>query len=490
MINKPYSLLPSDFTDGRGVVDIESESTFSFYASGTSPIYMMAFEFCDISGTPTSSVFFEPPSPIYYTDISGNPIQIEWNAVVKQYVGDNSSQQWRVLLWDEPLQTYHTAVASYDGSTTTAGTFTPDYAVASDWTFVQLKSTPSASLQSSGGQQVTVKSNTWLLQYEPSYAYDSRQLTSVATPTRSVRWAVYDVGDPSDPIADTGELYGCVAPQYTVDGLRSGHKYYATVTVVDQDGVETSARSADVSVSYAQGPGGIMLLSYLRDFQLGSGVYGSGQEIALDISHFSGSPGVSSSGKDGYEIENVGGDVGYVLENKTGNTITYDGIDGSDYNTKTLRLRFTPKAYIGGDDIAILYLNEEESIRIRYVMRSDGGLTPSESLTPSASLIPSVRSYSIVPLLETADGYGGWAVREELIDGVQSVDIGTIGDGFVYYEHIIDDSEIADVDYEQYVNKPSINGVELAGDVSLSELGLDDVTPLSTDEIDDALGWG
>lgn len=40
-------------------------------------------------------------------------------------------------------------------------------------------------------------------------------------------------------------------------------------------------------------------------------------------------------------------------------------------------------------------------------------------------------------------------------------------------------------DYDGLTNKPRINGVELSGDLSLKDLGIQELQPLTTTELDD-----
>jgi len=40
-------------------------------------------------------------------------------------------------------------------------------------------------------------------------------------------------------------------------------------------------------------------------------------------------------------------------------------------------------------------------------------------------------------------------------------------------------------DYDGLTNKPRINGVELSGDLSLEDLGIQELQPLTTTELDD-----
>lgn len=433
MINKPYSLLPSDLEDGSGVVDISKATTFSFQATGTSPIYMIAIEMCDISGTPTTSLFFPQTSPIYYTNIDGSDktVSIEvTSAQLLSVVGNSYEQQWRVIVWGSSQTDYQTSIAKYSNGTVTTGEFTPNYTVASDWAFVQLKTTPSVSVATS--TSVSVKENTWTATYTPSYTYVNKTATTDATSMRSVQWQIFDTSS-AEAIYDTGEIFGCVEPSYYVDGLRNRHSYYAVVTVVDQDGVSVQGTSDLVVVSYEEPMSGIMTLMYTSEVEGYWAKYGIGNEIVMNIENFSGQEGISSGGSSGYDIENLGDPIGYVLENKTGNTITYRDIDTKDATQITVRFLFTPVPYKPNEDIVIVYIDDEETDRVRYALSNEGGLVPSNSLTPSATLTPEVRDYYIT------------AYRESLINGewvVQDIDTTYIDvdnmevDEFYYYENV------------------------------------------------------
>ncbi len=433
MINKPYSLLPSDLEDGSGVVDIAKQTTFSFQATGTSPIYMIALEMCDISGTPTTSLFFSQTSPIYYTNIDGSDKTVKVDVTAEQLnliAGNSYEQQWRVIVWDSTKTEYTTSIAQYADGTVTTGEFEPNYAVASDWAFVQLKTTPSVSVTTSG--EISVKYNTWTATYTPSYTYENKTPTTDATSMRSVRWQVFDTSS-SESIYDTGEIFGCVEPSYSVDGLRNRHTYYAVITIVDQDGVSVQSVSDPVSVVYDEPTSGIMTLLYTNEIDGYMAKYGTGQEIVLNVENFSGQEGRSSNGPSGYDIENIGEPIGYVLENKTGNTITYTDIDDKDADIFTVRFLFTPVPYKPREDIVVVYLDDEETDRVRYAISNEGGLTPSESLTPSETLKPEVRYYFIA------------AYRERLVDGewvvvhteLESIDLESMAiDEFYYYENV------------------------------------------------------
>lgn len=464
MINKPYSLLPSELEDGSGVIDITQDVTFSFQVTGTSPIYQVGIQIGDLSGTPSDPIIPNLATPIYYTNIDGSAktLTITVDATTLQAkIGNSYEQQWRVIVWD----------AAGD----------PVY---SDWVFVQLKSIPVATI--STPTTAATKSNTWTLDYTPSYTYVNKQLSSDATSMRSLRWRVYDESDAAVALYDTGEIFGCVEPTYTVDGLRSGHTYYATITVIDQDGVETNARSQSVAVSYAQTSGGIMTLVYTDEIADVPDLFGRGREIALDLTQFSGIPGISELGRDGYEIEKVA-DVGYVLENRSGNTITYDGIVYHPADSTTLRMKFTPYPYRAGNDIATLYIDDAETMRIRYAVTNDGGLTPSDSLTPAANLVPSVRDYFITAFFESLID-GRWEVTGTDTFALENLELMT-DDDFIYFEHTFSMDELFVPDYALYTNKPQINGVELEGDKSFEDLSIDVPSPLSDAEIDAAIGW-
>lgn len=468
MINKPYSLLPSDLEDGSGVIDLSRDTTFSFQVTGTSPIRKIGIQICDLSGTPSDPLTYTPEYPIYYTNIDGSAKTISvafTSAQLLSKVGDSPEQQWRVAVWEQLLED-------------------PVY---SDWVFVKLKTTPSASISTDSA--VSVKQNQWQLSYTPSKTYVNKSSSdpdSVSTSIRSLRWQIFDKESESVALYDTGDVFGCVEPSYTVDGLLSGHTYFAKVHIVDQDGVETVAISSDVVVNYNQGASGIMRLVYTDEIDGISGELAYGHEIALDITSFSGESGKTTHGSDGYDIENIDG-VGYVLENKTGNTISWNDIlyDGS--GNITTRIKFTPVPYKDGYDIMALYLDDEETSRVRYAITSDGGLVPSDDLVPTAALNPSVTSYYITAIFESMID-GSWT---DISSESTAVDMFSLGaDDFVYYEHTFSIYDAFFPNYNIYSNKPSINWHELKGDLSFDELGIDMIQPLSDVEIDAALsGW-
>lgn len=465
MINKPYSLLPSDLEDGNGVIDISKDTTFLFQITGTSPIYKMGIQICDLDGAPGDPLIFTSGTPIYYTNIDGSAKTIEMRFTAADLianVGNSSEQKWRVVVYDQA-----------------------DTPVYSDWVFVQLKTTPLASISTAYAS--TTKYNRWTLIYTPSVTYVNKTASSVQTSTRSVRWQVFDVAAANVALYDSGDIFGCVEPVYEVDGLMSGHTYYAKAIIVDQDGVETTAISSYVTVSYNQGASGIMALVYTDEINETTGELAYGHEIALDITSFSGNSGISSGGADGFDIENVGSPVGFVLKNKTGNVITYKNIEyvGSEYIT--VRMLFTPQPYCVGADIMILYLDDDETSRIRYAVTNDGGLTPSDSLTPSADLVPSVRDYYVTAFFESLIN-GVWVVTDSsnntYIDFTDLID-----DEFFYYEHTFSMSNAFFPNYNIYINKPRINGVELIGDQTFAGLNMEVIEPLSDAEIDASIGW-
>lgn len=440
MINKPYSLLPSDLVDGRGVVDISKATEFSFLASGTSPIYMMAIEMCDLDGTPSSSIFIAPLSPIYYTTLDGDPKPIAFSltsAQLNSIVGNASEQMYRIILWDASETAYATEHAQYQNGTTTVGEYTANYAVASDWVFVWLKSTPSASISTS--ETASSKSNTWTFSYTPSKAYENKQANGETTPVRYLRWRIYDTASAADPIYDSGEIYGCVEPSYTADGLRNGHSYIASVLVVDQSGIVTSVESIPVAVSYDQYTSGIMELKYSDEVQNYSAEFGVGHEIALDITRFAGERGESSLGAAGYDIFDLGSPIGYVLGNHDGNAISYSDISYDTNNDITVRFLFNPVSYQDAYDIAYLYVDENESARIRFALTFAGGIPPSNSLTPSDDLVPEVRNRFITVFYEKLLG-GVWVVEDSSSTAIDtsSMDI----DDFLYHEEHIDAEQV------------------------------------------------
>lgn len=465
MINKPYSLLPSDLEDGSGVVDISKDVTFSFLVTGTTPIKSMGVQICDLDGTTPNSLNFSVTPPVYYTNIDGTPkvMSMQFSgAAIRSAVGNSPEQKWRVCLTD-----------------------TDDNQVLSDWVFVQLKTTPTATI--STAYSSATKYNRWTLTYTPSVTYVNKTASTAKTSIRSVRWKVFDVVTPDVALYDSGDIFGCVEPVYDVDGLISGHTYYAMAAVIDQDGVETVAVSANVTVLYNQGASGIMALVYTDEIDGVSSELAYGHEIALDLTNFSGDAGVSSGGPDGYEIENLDSPIGFVLENKTGNVITYKDIayDGSEYIT--VRMLFTPRPYSVGADVMILYLDDDETSRVRYAVTNDGGLTPSNSLTPAADLTPSVRDYYMTAFFESLIN-GVWVITDSS-DNTYIDFTNLIEDEFFYYEHTFSMSDAFFPDYNIYINKPRINGVELIGDQTFAELRIEVVEPLSNIEIDAGTGW-
>lgn len=465
MINKPYSLLPSDLEDGSGVIDISKDVTFSFIVTGTTPIKSMGIQIGDLAGTTSTSLSFSVTPPVYYTNIDGTAKVMTMtfsSAAIRGAVGNSPEQKWRVWLRD-----------------------IDDKPTLSDWVFVQLKTTPVATI--STAFSAATKYNRWTLSYTPSVTYVSKTASAVKTSIRSVRWQVFDVATPGTALYDSGDIFGCVEPVYDVDGLISGHTYFARAVVVDQDGVETVAVSANVTVSYNQGASGIMALVYTDEIEGVPSELAYGHEIALDLTKFSGDSGVSSGGSDGFEIENVGSPIGFVLENKTGNVITYKGIayDGSEHIT--VRMLFTPQPYSVGADVMILYLDDDETSRVRYVVTNDGGLTPSNSLTPSAMLTPSVRDYYVTAFFESLIN-GVWVITDSS-DSTYIDFSDLIEDEFFYYEHTFSMSDAFFPDYNIYMNKPRINGVELIGDQTFAELRIEVIEPLSDIEIDAGIGW-
>lgn len=465
MINKPYSLLPSDLEDGSGVIDISKDITFSFLVTGTTPIKSMGIQIGDLSGTTQTSLAYEVTPPLYYTNIDGTAKTMTMqfsSADLCDAVGTSPEQKWRVWIRD-----------------------VDDNPTLSDWVFVQLKTTPSASI--STASSATTKYNRWELTYTPSVTYINKVASSSSTSIRSIRWQVFDVATADTALYDSGEIYGCVEPVYDVDGLISGHTYYAQATVIDQDGVATTAVSDNVTVSYNQGASGIMALVYTDEIDDVSSELAYGHEIALDLTNFSGDSGVSSGGSDGFEIENVGSPIGFVLENKTGNVITYKDIayDGSEHIT--VRMLFTPQPYSVGADVMILYLDDDETSRVRYAVTNDGGLTPSNSLTPSAMLTPSVRDYYVTAFFESLIN-GVWVITDSS-DSTYIDFSDLIEDEFFYYEHTFSMSDAFFPDYNIYMNKPRINGVELIGDQTFAELRIEVIEPLSDIEIDAGIGW-
>ena len=421
MIYKPYSLLPSDLEDGSGVIDIAGDVEMSFQVSGTSPIKTITIEMGDLSGSGTSEISMDYSSnPIYYTGIDGKPVVIKLTLTsvqISSIVGDSPEQKWRVK------------VADTSGST-----------AESDWVLVVLKTTPSAMIYTS--TSVSTKYNRWVLDYTPSVTYESKTATDQDTSMRSIRWLVFDRADQRKALYDTGNIYGCVDPSYNVDGLMSGHTYYAEVIVINQDGVETTAVSDDVSVSYEQGSSGIMKMVYTDEVAEIPREFSFGHDIALDITNFSGASGVSSGGQSGYEIENLGAPTGFVLKNKTGNTIVWDHIDLNDSDTITVRFRFTPFPYRREDDILSLYIDDACTTRVRYAITTASGIGtvyPEEDLYPSDTLYPNVGSYLITAFFEyLSDDL--WTVYSTFDT---SVDMNNLSDGdIVYYEHTFQMSDI------------------------------------------------
>lgn len=465
MINKPYSLLPSDLEYGSGVIDISKDTTFSFLVTGTTPIRSMGIQIGDLTGTTPTSLSFSVTPPVYYTNIDGSAKVMSMtfsSADLLSAVGNSSEQKWRVWIRD-----------------------IDNNSILSDWVFVQLKTTPTAAI--STAFSAATKYNRWTLSYTPSVTYVNKAASSNKTSIRSIRWQVFDVDAPESALYDSGEIFGCVEPVYDVDGLISGHTYYAKATVIDQDGVETTAISSNVTVSYNQGASGIMALVYTDEIDDVPNELAYGHEIALDLTNFSGDSGVSSGGTDGFDIENIGSPIGFVLENKTGNIITYKDIvyEGSDHIT--VHMLFTPQPYSIGADVMILYLDDDETSRVRYAVTNDGGLTPSNSLTPSAKLTPSVRDYYVTAFFESFIN-GAWVVTNSS-DSTYIDFSNLIEDEFFYYEHTFSMSDAFFPDYNIYTNKPSINGVELIGDKTFAELRIEVIEPLSNIEIDAGLGW-
>lgn len=422
MIYKPYSLLPSDLEDGRNVIDISKDTTFSFLVTGTTPIDRMGIQIGDLDSTSPVGLVYDSASPVYYTNLDGSAKLISMTFTsesLRNAVGTSSDQKWRV--WVRDINNEPTL---------------------SDWVFVKLRTTPSASI--STPTTVSTKSNTWALNYTPSVPYENGSVGTTATPIRSVRWKVFDASDQSKALADTGEIFGCPQPTYTFDGLMSDHVYYAEVSVVNQDGVVTNAVSDNVVVSYSQGTSGIMKLMYTNEIPNVSGDFMHGREIALNITDFSGEDGASSGGQTGYDITNVGDPTGYVLENHTNNVITWSDAQYTG-SVLTTRMRFTPVPYMHGNNIAIVYVTDDHSKRVRYAIGSGGGagtIFPAEDLYPTDSLFPAVGDYYIVGHLE------------ELIDNtwveagsyVEPVDINTLAmDDFVYYEHTFLASEFSNL---------------------------------------------
>lgn len=422
MIYKPYSLLPSDLEDGRNVIDISKDTTFSFLVTGTTPIDRMGIQIGDLDSTSPVGLVYDSASPVYYTNLDGSAKLISMTFTsesLRNAVGTSSDQKWRV--WVRDINNEPTL---------------------SDWVFVKLRTTPSASI--STPTTVSTKSNTWALNYTPSVPYENRVVGTTQTQIRSIRWKVFDAMNTKDALADTGEIFGCVQPSYTFDGLMSDHTYYAEVSVVDQDGVVTTATSDNVVVSYPQGNSGIMQLVYTNEIQDVAGDFVHGREVALSISNFSGKEGESSGGKDGYTTVNIGDPTGYVLKNHTGNLISWDGAP-CDSDSLMIRVRFTPVPYMHGNNIMSVYVTDDRSKRVRYSIYSGGGsgtIFPTDDLYPSSSLYPAVGEYFI----------RGW--YEELVDGswvegigfLESVDINHLAvDDFAYFEHNVRSDEFNDL---------------------------------------------
>lgn len=468
MIYKPYALLPSDLEDGASVIDISGSTTFFFQVSGTSPIKTVTIEMGDLNGSSTNAITIDHSSdPIYYTGIDGKAKVIEEtlsSSQVKSIVGTSNEQRWRVTVVD-----------------------LTDVSVSSDWVFAVLKTKPCATLTTN--ISVNTKSNTWTLNYTPSVTYENKLATNTKTSIRSVHWTIYDKASPSSPLYDTGLVYGCVNPSYTVDGLMSGHVYFARAIVVDQDGVAATAISDDVVVSYDHGASGIMELVYTDELDDVSPELAYGHEIALDITNFSGESGVSSGGQGGYEIVNLGLPTGYVLRNKTGNTIVWNDIHGTDSDDITVRFRFTPVPYRNGENILSIYIDDECTTRVRYAITTADGvgtLYPEDDLFPSDDLFPNVGSYQITAFFEyRVDDQ--WYICSSTSTDVDINNLGT--DDLVYYEHTFTYGDIFYPDYNIYIDKPRINGVELVGDLSLTDIHVDVIEPMSFSEIDNALEW-
>lgn len=475
MIYKPYSLLPSDLEDGSNVIDIMKDVTFTFMVTGTTPIGRMGIQIGDLEDTnptaitspyyigATSTAISDgsttnpisvnganitaysnavcsygsnafrwdgaawraygtadvakqlPTPPIYYTNLDGSAKLMSMtfpSSMIRSAVGTTSSQKWRVWIRDVNNE--------------------PTLA---DWVFVKLRTTPSVVIHTD--TSISTKKNTWTLSYTPSYPYENGSVGTTVTNVRSVRWRVFDKSTPNVALYDTGEIFGCVEPTYTVDGLMSEHTYYAEVTIVNQDGVVTTATSSDVAVSYALGPSGIMEMLYTDEIAGIAGDVSHGREVALNFTNFSGENGESSMGSDGYKTVNIGDPTGYVLENYTGNTISWSDISFNGATTLMVRTRFTPLPFLSGNDIATVYVTSDRTKRVRYAIGTGAGgntLFPAEDLYPSDSLFPNVGEYFINGYIETLVD-GTW----ELISTYQTeLDIHSLSmTSFVYYEHLL-----------------------------------------------------
>lgn len=416
MIYKPYSLLPSDLQDGSNVIDLANDTTFSFMVTGTTPIDRMGIQIGNLEGEISTSLSFSVTSPVYYTNMDGSAKEMLMTfsgAELREAVGTSCDQKWRV--WIRDINNEPTL---------------------SDWVFVKLRTTPSAVITTA--TSVATKYNTWTLVYSPSLPYENGSVGTTATEIRSVRWRVFDKEYPKVALYDTGEIFGCVQPTYTADGLMSEHTYYAEVTIVNQDGVTTTALSDDVVVRYAIGPSSIMELVYTDEIPELSGEFSHGREVALNITNFSGEAGESSGGKDGYDIVDIGEPTGYVVENHAGNVLTWDDISIESNPTNcTFRMRFTPVPYKNGENIAIWYVNSAKTKRARFAITTgaDGGsVFPADDLYPSESLYPNVGSYYITAFVEFLVD-GSWEV---ITAYNKAVDINNLSeDSFVYYEQVL-----------------------------------------------------
>lgn len=476
MIYKPYSLLPSDLEDGSNVIDISQDVTFSFMVTGTTPIQRMGIQIGDLTDTNPTSLTAPYYLGLTTTTITNgsttNPIMINGAEVLayrgavctynnQSFICDLSNDQ---LMWFtytgrlSDLQTTPIYYTNIDGSakfltmTFPSETLQDVVGVTSDqkwrvwirdinneptladWVFVKLRTTPSAILSTS--TDITTKSNTWVLSYTPSYSYVDGVVGTDATTIRSIRWRVFDKSYPDTALYDTGEIFGCVQPSYSVDGLMSGHVYYAEVIVVNQDGIVTTVVSDDVNVDYEPGPSEIMGLLYTSDIASATGDITHGREVALNITNFSGPAGESSGGESGYDTVNIGEPTGYVLENGDGNTITWDHIAYDGGTIITLRTRFTPVPYRQDADIMSLYVTDDRTMRVRYAIVTGGNsshtLFPSDTLFPRENTYPSSGTYYISAIYE-AYVDGAWV---DLSHDDTLVDInGLSEDDLIYYEN-------------------------------------------------------
>lgn len=388
MLFQPTNITPDILSgEGSGVVDVSTgKVNVSWQVNGNSPMVLAQVDFYDENGTSVCGFLNTPDEPFYGTDQYGKVQMYTMTADTEHYLTNGNTYQMAITMY-------------WDNNGTRESITQRSYSV------FYTRATPAVN--------ITADSVISSCDYE--FTATCMRGTDEAT-LNWIRWQIYDADDETNPIYDTGRVYGAQFACY-YDGFMNNHSYIVTATAQTIEGQNASA-SHSFSTSWKIGSlTGKSTATMLNNQSSAVKVYWDG------FRYIGGEPTGDYIVADGVlslpKTSNVLWDEvnGAPMSLDTPWYLVYRTILRNDdmmlsltqagqhevslvysYSTRTLNMLYGTTAVatfprINGDDVLTIILTPTQIYVRRYGYVE--GLTPSATLTPATFLPPRDGHYGV-----------------------------------------------------------------------------------------------